>query len=104
MKPNPKIRVRLTVPRWSYDGQTGILVLAGTLGTVGPMRLSEVTHGRDPSLSRRPDLTVYWDAVLVQDKANDDPDTVIEWEDTEVPPSEVVYVSFDQPAEPEAGQ
>lgn len=88
-----EIRVRAKINRYSFDGQTGILVLAGTKGTVGRMML-ETTAAieRDGFPKLRPTLDVYWDYALAQDKANDDPMTTTMWEETIVSPAEVEYI------------
>ncbi len=80
-----EIRVRNKQPRYSFDGQTGIYVLAGTLGTVGAM----TTYPKAGSMPPHAKLTIYWDAVIVQDAANDEPSNYEGWEESEVRAAEI---------------
>lgn len=89
------VRVRSRKDRFGFDGQTGCLVLAGTMGTVYDMRLT-------PALSENrltkaiettvPKLTVFWDTTLLQDAANDDFDVTTSWEEPDVKTEDVEFV------------
>jgi hypothetical protein len=90
----PRIYVRNTRARFSFDGQTGIVVLAGTTGEVSALTLLA------PNTSPRPRLTVYWDAAVVQDKANDESSTYEGWEESEIDPEDLEFVRAEIAPEP----
>ncbi len=89
------IRVVSLINRFGFDGQTGVLVLKGTPGHVGELTLHPPAGmsalANIPSM--RPTLTVYWDTAVIQDKSNDEPAVISDWEETDVDPADVNYLS-----------
>ena len=87
------IQVRLRAPRFIFAGETAVAVLAGTTGTV-----EALTIGKYPKttagfcVAHAGTLTIWWDAVLVQEAANDEPTTYSGWQDSGVPIASVEYL------------
>lgn len=96
-----EIRVRAKTNRFGFDGDTGCLVLAGVLGTVSEMMLQKT---RQQSSKPEPRLRVFWDACLLQDKANKEPDVTTTWEEDDVDPASVEYVETRELPDPYAQQ
>jgi hypothetical protein len=88
-----QIRVTTKKDRFGFDGQTGVLVLAGTGGTIEALTIVKAgVSGRNGREIHAPKLTVFWDYALVQDKTNkDDPTTTEHWEESEIDPAEVQH-------------
>jgi hypothetical protein len=82
---NTVIHVVNRKTRYSFDGQTGVCVLAGTRGQVSAMTINTTGH-------RLPTLTIYWDAVIVQDRENNEPSIYKDWEESGISPREVKYL------------
>lgn len=97
-----EVRVKTLGKRFGYDGQTGIVVLAGTEGTVADLSLYTKEHAkpmhelkpadRVPDALVFPMLRVYWDYALVRDKHDDEYTVIAGWEENEIQPNELVYV------------
>jgi hypothetical protein len=90
--------VELTQPRFSFDGPTGAAVLVGTRGIA---RKLDVHTAEEPPTRRHartatPTLTVDWAYVLVQNAANDDPDCVTDYKDTNVPLEAVRFITTEE--------
>lgn len=85
----PTIHVRNKHSRYHFDGQTGILILNGTRGTVGAMTLDKSPH-------KLPTLTIFWDAVVVQDRENNEPSTYDGWEESGVQPDAIIVEGVPQ--------
>lgn len=86
----PLIRVRSRKTRYAFDGETGVLVLAGTLGTVAALTLQ-----RNPQRDPTPRLTVLWDAAIAQDKTNAESSTYEAWQESEIDPAHVDYLTHE---------
>lgn len=92
----PVIQVRSLRNRYGFDGQTGVLTLKGTTGTVGAMTLQQSTvpsrMGPGRVATMRATLTVYWDACIIQDAENNDPSNYEGFEESDVNPDDVEFV------------
>lgn len=83
---NRRIEIVALTDRYGYDGETGIVVLKGTPGTVECLTLTpNQVRGKRPV----PTLTVYWEAALVQSRDNKEPSMIEDWMESEVAPNEV---------------
>lgn len=89
--PERVVRVRADSDRFTFDGDTGFLVLAGTVGDVLAMTLDRT--GRPSNTAPTPLLSVVWDTALLQDEANDTPTEVTGlWQESGVLPNTVTFV------------
>jgi hypothetical protein len=84
---NLTVRVRATFDRYSFDGQTGLVVLKGMTGRVTGLTLSK--NPTQPQREPRPLLTVAWDAAVMQDKDGNEFDIVDTWEEADINPNEL---------------
>ena len=91
-----QIRVTAVSHRFTFDGQTAIVVVNGTPGTVQTLDLdkAKATPQRDGIANPLPTLTVAWDVALLQDAANDDSATSEMWVESGVPPDHVTFLNI----------
>lgn len=88
-----EIQVRNRRVRFGFDGQTGIVVVAKTVGTIMALTLESYPSQK---IKRIPKLSICWHAAVVQDADNKDSSTYENWEESGVDPEDVEFVKVEE--------